>query len=93
MKRPLVLIGFNVIVILFLSFVQVVVANSISTTGIELEKMQKEIAVLKKKNALLHEDVLVASSLTQISSKAAELGFTEEKSPFVLSSPLPLARR
>ena len=93
MKKPLILIGFNIVVILFLSLVQVVVANSISTTGIELEKMHEEIAVLQKKNALLHEEVLVASSLTNIASKAAELGFSEEKSPLVLSSPLPLARR
>jgi cell division protein FtsL len=93
MKRPMLFISFNILVIVALSLVQVVVANSISTTGIELGKLQNEISELKKKNTILHEQVLVSASLTTIASEAATLGFEETSSPIVLSQPLPLARR
>lgn len=93
MKKPVLLIIINGIIIVTLSLVQVVVANSISTTGIELGKMEKEIAVYKKKNAVLHEQVLISSSLTQIASKAGEMGFEESKTQLVVESPLPIAKR
>lgn len=93
MKKPVLFIICNVIIIVVLSVIQVIVANSISTTGIELSKIQKEIAVTKKQNAVLHEQVLFSASLTNIASVAAEMGFEETKSQMVLSSPLPIARR
>lgn len=93
MNKPLVFIGFNIAIVIALSLVQVIVSNSISTTGIELGKVQIEIETLKKKNAVLHEQVLVSSSLTMIASHAAEMGFEDSKTPIVLSNDIPLARR
>lgn len=93
MKKPLVFIGFNIAIIIALSLVQVIVSNNISTTGIELGKLQQEIDTLKKKNAVLHEEVLISSSLTTIASHAAEMGFEDSKTPIVLSNDVPLARR
>ncbi len=93
MKRPLYFIIFNIVIIIALSLVQVVIANSISTTGIELAKLQSEISELKKKNALLYEQILISSSLTQIASAASTMGFEETTSQLVISSPLPIARR
>lgn len=93
MKRPAIFIAFNIIIIIALSIVQVVAANSISTTGIELGKIQDQISDLTKQNEVLHEQVLTLSSLTSISSRAAEMGFVESKSTLVISQPLPLARR
>ena len=93
MNRPAIFIAINIAIIVGLSVVQVVVANSISTTGIELSKIQQDIASLKKQNAILHENVLTASSFTQIASRASEMGFEEGKSTLVISEPLPLARR
>lgn len=93
MKKPVLFIGLNVFIIATLSFVQVVVANSISTTGIELGKVQQQIDDLKKKNAVLHEQVLLSSSLTHIASEAASMGLSQSTSKVVLSMPLPLALR
>lgn len=93
MKKPFLIILLNVFVIIILSLVQVVVANSISTTGIELGKIEQEVAVYKKKNAVLHEQVLISSSLTNIASVAGEMGFEESKKQLVIESPLPIAKR
>ena len=93
MKKPLVFIGLNIAIILALFLVQVIISHSISTTGIELGKLQNEISSLKKKNAMLHEQVLTSSSLTTIASRAATLGFKDASSPIVLSDETPLARR
>lgn len=93
MKKPVIFIGINLAIIIALSLVQVVISNSISTTGIELGKLQDEISLLKKKNAVLHEQVLVASSLTNIASRAGELGFKDSSSPLVISREVPLAKR
>lgn len=91
MKRPLLFIFFLFSIIMLLSVVQVVVSNRLSTTGLELAKMQEEIRLYKNENALLSERLLAASSLTQIASKAAELGFVEAKSPIVISAHVPIA--
>lgn len=93
MKKPILFILLNGFVILTLSLIQVVVANSISTTGIEIGKIDKELSTYKKKNAVIHEQVLIASSLTNVASVAATMGFDEAKTQFVLESPLPIASR
>jgi len=93
MKKPVLFIILNLVVIITLSIVQVVAANSISTTGIELGKIQDQTLAIQKKNEVLKEQVLTLSSLTSISSRAASMGFVEGKSTLVISQPLPLARR
>ncbi|HLD01886.1 MAG TPA: hypothetical protein VJC10_03325 [Patescibacteria group bacterium] len=89
MKRISVIILFFIIIVL--SVVQVVVANSISTTGIILSKLHKEIATYEKENGKLKDEILTQSSYTRIASIAGELGYVEAKSPVSLSAPLPLA--
>lgn len=91
MKKPIIFVTFLVLSILFLSVVQVVVSNSLSTSGLELAKMQKEIAVLQKENYILSEELLFESSLTRIASQAGELGFVDSKAEIYLSTPLPIA--
>lgn len=93
MKNPVLFIGLNVLLVVGLSVIQVVAANSISTTGIQLGKVEQQIADLKKQNAILREQVLGLSSLNTIASRASEMGFEEAKSPLVITAPLPLARR
>lgn len=78
------------ITVIGLSFMQVVVANSISTRGIDVEKMQIEITQLKKQNAYLREQILTTSSLTNISSVSSAMGFVETNRHVYLVSP-PLA--
>ena len=71
--------------------VRVTVENSISTTGIELMKLQEEVAAYKKDNALLQEKYLANSSLINIAAKARKKGFVDSTNQVYLSAPLPLA--
>lgn len=80
------------IIIVFLSIVQVVVSNHIATTGVILSQLTEEIDTYKKQNTILREEILSSSSLLHIASEAAKLGFVQAESEFVLTSP-PLARR
>lgn len=93
MKKPVLFIILNLTVIIGLSIAQVVAANSISTTGIELGKIQDQTTKLQKQNEILKEQVLTLSSLTSIASRAGGMGFEEGKSTLVISQPLPIARR
>lgn len=91
MRKPKLFITSIILIIIFLSVVQVVVSSSLSTTGATLGKLQKEINTYKKENTELKEKLLMVSSLTNVASQAAELGFIEEKTFVLLSAPLPLA--
>ncbi len=91
MKKPVLIITFFIISIISLWITQVVISNRLSTTGIELEKIQSEIAKYKKENTLLEEKILQASSLMNISKKAKSLGFVESRSQIYLTNPLPLS--
>jgi cell division protein FtsL len=92
MKRTRLLIGSIFGLVIFLSVVQVTASNRISTTGIELAKLQNELRDVKRQNTLLREKILSQSSLTEIASKAGELGFVEAKNTVFISHPLPIAR-
>lgn len=92
MKKPIIFIIAIICIIVSLSIVQVTVSNNLSTTGVELAKIEEKITFYKKENAVLKEKLLISSSLDSIASKAAELGFVEEKSRVFLSKP-PLAKR
>lgn len=91
MNKPKTFIISIFSIVFALSIVQVVVSNSLSTTGIELDKLQEEKKILNLKNGILREKLFAASSYTQISQKANSLGFIEEKTRFFASTPLPLA--
>ena len=93
MKRSKFLFISLAVVILALTIIHVVVSNMLSTTGIELEKLQTSITKFKKENVILQEKVLQASSLDHIASAAAAMGFVSEKTPVVIQAPLPLAKR
>lgn len=91
MKKPLLLIIFFLTIIMVLSTVQVGTSSKLSTTGLELEKLQSQINKYKKENMVLEEKVLESSALINVSRKAKELGFVQSRSQIYLSSPLPFA--
>lgn len=93
MKKSLIVIVFVLLIVISLSIVQVIVANRISTTGIEVSKMQQQIKAYRHTNAILKEKILKEASFTEIASKAGELGFAEAKNSTFLTAPLPLAKR
>jgi hypothetical protein len=91
MKKPTILLLFFATIIVALVVTRVAILNSISTTGMELVNLQKQLTVYKKQNVLLKEEYLVVSSLTTLDKQAKRLGFVEAKSHIYLSAPLPLA--
>ncbi|MDO8621238.1 MAG: hypothetical protein Q7R31_03070 [Candidatus Levybacteria bacterium] len=93
MKRFKLLITFLVLVIVFLSIVQVVVSNRLSTTGPLFSKIEEETNFYKRENLLLSERLLTSSSLNNIALKAEALGFIEGKTKFIVTASLPLALR
>lgn len=93
MSKPISFIACIAGIIVFLSVAQVVVSNSLSTTGVELAKIKLEYDAYNKQNSIIREQFLLASSYTHIASKASMLGFVEEKSRLFLFTPLPLAIR
>ncbi len=93
MKKPALLMTISIILILVLSIAKTVVSNRLSTSGALLSQTLGELNYYKTQNMILREKLLTLSSLTNISSKAGLLGFIENKSEFVLTKPLPLARQ
>ena len=80
-----------IFIIIVLSVVQVAVSNSLSTTGIVLSRFDRDVSYYAKENAALRETLLLTQSLTFVASKAATLGFIEEKSQIVIGTSLPVA--
>lgn len=93
MKKPALITIVLLLTVVMLSIVQTIMSNSLSTSGILLSKIQEESHFYKSENITLSEKLLAESSLTNLASKASELGFVENKSQFVLNSSLPLAIR
>lgn len=74
------------LIIVLLSIIQVIVSNRLSTSGIILGKIEEEIRNYKTENIALAEGFFYATSLNNISSRAAVLGFVKEKSPLILTA-------
>jgi cell division protein FtsL len=93
MKKPLLLIGSLLFIVIALAVVRMTLVNSMTTTGIELVDLQTKLAVTKKENVLLKEQYLQAASYTNITAKAQTMGFAPVKSELNITAPLPLALR
>ncbi len=93
MKKQSILISTIIVIIIVLSVVEVGVSNSLSTTGVVLSGLEQDVSFYKKENLVLKQKLLLTSSLTQVASKAAELGFVKEKSQFFVSTSLPVASK
>ncbi len=81
----------SLLIIIMLTFIQVVVSNTLSTTGTALGKLEDQIASYQKQNQLLKEQLLAKSSLVNLSQEAEKLGFSPSKSQVVISTSLPIA--
>ncbi|MEX2012798.1 MAG: hypothetical protein WD967_00170 [Candidatus Levyibacteriota bacterium] len=91
MKKPALIITSLIFAILVLSVVRISVANRISTSGIELQNIEDQVASIKKENLILQEKLLTFSSFTQIASRAGELGFVPSRANLVISTSVPVA--
>lgn len=93
MKKSIVSLIAMGLTLVVLIVIQAIVANSVSTVGVDVSSMQTEILAYKKENAILKEKLLTASSLTGISEKMDDQGYETASSQLSLSQSLPLARR
>lgn len=72
------LIFLTVITFLF-EGVNVFLSNQVSTESVTVTKLNKEIEELDQQNFTIRGEVLDYTSLEQVASRAAELGFVENK--------------
>lgn len=93
MKKPQFFLSILVCIIIIVSIMQVVVSNSIATAGVELSKIEIELARYKSENVVLREKLLMSLSLFHISSRAADLGFVPSRSQVYVTTQLPLAAK
>lgn len=78
--------------VLVLEGVQVYLSNRIAGTSIEVARLTQEIGVLSEKNTSLKSELLSFSSFERIASRAAELGFIENRNQDIsLKAPIPVA--
>lgn len=79
------------VVFLMLSVVNIFITNKITLESLSATKTRNEIAKLQEQNAILSSEILGYTSFEVISSKAASLGFHEEKDFISLYAPLQVA--
>lgn len=79
------------VIIFALLLVQVIVSNTLSTTGEVISKVDREISDLKDQNNDMREKIASYSALTTIESKAKELGLSKRIAPQYISPELPVA--
>ncbi len=91
MKKPALIITSLLLVIFTLSVVKIFVSNRIATSGVVLGKTQENLLRYGLENATLSEKLYALSSLTNIASKAYDLGYTDSKTDFVLNSQVSVA--
>lgn len=92
MKKPALIIIVLAGLIVALSVIKAIVYNSLSTSGVFVGEVEDKISFYKTQNAILSEELLVSSSLTNIVAKASELGFAnKDQSLLVIKTSRPLA--
>jgi hypothetical protein len=85
MKKSGIIIVFIVSFIILLSIVQAILSNTLSTSGVLMSKINKELQAYKTENAEIREKLFSQASLTNVASRASELGFAKAGSQFVLT--------
>lgn len=93
MKKPNVIIIFLLGLVVALSLGKAFMSNMLSTSGIFVSRAEQEINSYKTQNLILSEELLAASSLTNIAQKADKSGFINDNALMVLGASRPLAAK
>lgn len=75
---------------IILLFLQVLVANRLTTAGLTLSQMDNEVMTLRDENEFLERKIATFSSLVSVSQKAAEAGYTKPKLYYLVAE-IPVA--
>ncbi len=70
---------------IFLLFLQVLVANRLTTAGLTLSQTESETTILRDENEFLERKIASFSSLVSVSQKAAEAGYVKPKIYYLVS--------
>lgn len=79
-KFPKFWVGIVSLFLLILVLVEIWVNNTTTAYGVEFEKMAVLERVLNMENQILENEIAKGASLSSISSKSAELGFSKPSS-------------
>lgn len=93
MKKPYIIITFLLGLVVVLSLGEVFMSNMLSTSGIFVSHAEREITFYKTQNVILSEELLAASSLTNIAQKASKSGFINDNTLMVFGTTRPLAAK
>lgn len=93
MKKSYTIITFLLGLVVTLSIGRAVLNNTLSTSGVLVSETEREINLYKTQNAILAQELLTASSLTNIIEKAKVSGFTDENNLMVIKTSGSLAVR
>lgn len=93
MKKAYLLIIFLLGLTISLAMGRAVLQNTLSTSGVMVDKVKQEASFYKTQNAILSEKLLSASSLTNIAEKAKQAGFVKENSVMTIKTSSSLAVR
>ncbi|MDP2586093.1 MAG: hypothetical protein Q8P29_04410 [Candidatus Levybacteria bacterium] len=93
MKKAYILIIILLGLVFSLAIGKAILQNTLSTSGIFISKVEKEINFYKTQNAILSEELLIASSLTTIIEKAHQSGFASGNTLMIIKTSRPLAVR
>jgi cell division protein FtsL len=93
MKKSYIIITFLLGLVITLSVGKAVLSNTLSTSGIFVSEAEQQINSYKTQNAILSEELLTASSLTNIIEEAKASGFTDESKLMVIKTSDSLAVR
>lgn len=92
MKKPALIITILIGLVIALSVVKTIAYNRLSTSGGFVVELEEQISFYKTQNAILSEELLASSSLTNIVANASKLGFTaKDQSLLVIKTSRPLA--
>lgn len=91
MKKPILILTCLILVIIGLTVTRAIVSNTLSTTGVDLSRIDQDIDSYQRKNALIQERILQASAFTTLEQEAEQRGYEAMSSQIVLTSPLPIA--
>lgn len=84
MNRPNFVLSCLLFVIFTLYILRMYVVNQLAEADVALATYLEESRRLRRENAILKEEVLIRSSLTTISKKAQEMGFTSDEKVYFL---------
>lgn len=89
-KITIVGIGMLILVAAATQVTKIYVSNSNALGSVEATRLRAEIDLMQDRNMAIEADVLIYSSYTNVASRAAELGFAQNRDIVSVYDPQPV---